>query len=263
MVSGRPGWARRCCCARTRWSAATRPARPRPPPQLGAIMTALNAPPVHRCRIRRSAGQPGPDRSRRQRAGHEPLRQRRGCCDDPRPVGPAVVAGPVGAGPGAITLLVAVILAAILAVAALVADGGARIRTAERADIVAGEAALAASYASEPDDTNRTSAAKPTPASRLHSGQPMPTHPPRPYLPGLQPPPRAPSRPRPRRPPRSPWRRGTPSPRSQQPQDVGPNRESAGIWSDGHQPDNQTAAKEVSAGVPGTARGEPSRLGVR
>ncbi len=73
-----------------------------------------------------------------------------GCCDDPRPVGPAVVAGPVGAGPGAITLWVAVILAAILAVAALVADGGARIRTAERADIVAGEAARAASYAANP-----------------------------------------------------------------------------------------------------------------
>jgi len=61
--------------------------------------------------------------------------------------------------PGSITLWVAVTFAAILAVAALVADGGARIRAGERADIVAGEAARAASYASGPDDNSRTAAA--------------------------------------------------------------------------------------------------------
>ncbi len=60
---------------------------------------------------------------------------------------------------GSITLWVAVTFAAILAVAALVADGGARIRAGERADIVAGEAARAASYASGPDQVARTAAA--------------------------------------------------------------------------------------------------------
>lgn len=60
---------------------------------------------------------------------------------------------------GSITLWVAVTFAAILAVAALVADGGARIRAGERADIVAGEAARAASYASGPDENSRTAAA--------------------------------------------------------------------------------------------------------
>ena len=60
---------------------------------------------------------------------------------------------------GSMTLWVAVTFAAILAVAALVADGGARIRAGERADIVAGEAARAASYASGPDDNSRTAAA--------------------------------------------------------------------------------------------------------
>jgi hypothetical protein len=60
---------------------------------------------------------------------------------------------------GSITLWVAVTFAAILAVAGLVADGGARIRAGERADIVAGEAARAASYASGPDDNSRTAAA--------------------------------------------------------------------------------------------------------
>jgi len=60
---------------------------------------------------------------------------------------------------GSITLWVAVTFAAILAVAALVADGGARIRAGERADIVAGEAARAASYATGPDAVTRTAAA--------------------------------------------------------------------------------------------------------
>lgn len=60
---------------------------------------------------------------------------------------------------GSITLWVAVTFAAILAVAALVADGGARIRAGERADIVAGEAARAASYAAGPDAVTRTAAA--------------------------------------------------------------------------------------------------------
>ncbi len=60
---------------------------------------------------------------------------------------------------GSITLWVAVTFAAILAVAALVADGGARIRAGERADIAAGEAARAASYASGPDDNSRAAAA--------------------------------------------------------------------------------------------------------
>ncbi|MGB8385495.1 MAG: pilus assembly protein TadG-related protein, partial [Dermatophilaceae bacterium] len=52
-----------------------------------------------------------------------------------------------GADRGSVTLWVAVSVATILAVVALVADGGAKIRAAERADIVAGEAARAASYA--------------------------------------------------------------------------------------------------------------------
>ncbi len=60
---------------------------------------------------------------------------------------------------GSITLWVAVTFAAVLAVAALVADGGARIRAGERADIVAGEAARAASYAAGPDAVTRTAAA--------------------------------------------------------------------------------------------------------
>jgi len=60
---------------------------------------------------------------------------------------------------GSITLWVAVTFAAILAVAGLVADGGAKIRAGERADIVAGEAARAASYASGPDQVARTAAA--------------------------------------------------------------------------------------------------------
>ena len=67
--------------------------------------------------------------------------------------------GPAGRDRGSITLWVAVTFVAILAVAALVADGGARIRAGERADIVAGEAARAASYVSGPDETSRTAAA--------------------------------------------------------------------------------------------------------
>ena len=49
--------------------------------------------------------------------------------------------------------------AAILAVAALVADSGARIRAGERADIIAGEAARAASYAAGADERTRLAAA--------------------------------------------------------------------------------------------------------
>lgn len=64
-----------------------------------------------------------------------------------------------GADRGSITLWVAVTFAAILAVVGLVADGGAKIRAGERADIVAGEAARAASYASGPDQVARTAAA--------------------------------------------------------------------------------------------------------
>ena len=60
---------------------------------------------------------------------------------------------------GAITLWVAVTFAAILLVAGLVADGGARIRAGERADIVAGEAARAGSYANGADAFSRTAAA--------------------------------------------------------------------------------------------------------
>ena len=60
---------------------------------------------------------------------------------------------------GSITLWVAATFMAIIAVAGLVVDGGARIRAGERADLVAGEAARAASFANGPDDTVRTSAA--------------------------------------------------------------------------------------------------------
>jgi len=60
---------------------------------------------------------------------------------------------------GSVTLWVAVTCAAILMVAAFVIDGGAKIRAGERADIVAGEAARAASYATGPDSAARTAAA--------------------------------------------------------------------------------------------------------
>lgn len=60
---------------------------------------------------------------------------------------------------GAITVWVAATFMAIIAVAGLVVDGGAKIRAGERADLVAGEAARAASYATGPDNTPRTSAA--------------------------------------------------------------------------------------------------------
>ena len=60
---------------------------------------------------------------------------------------------------GSITLWVAATFMAIVAVAGLVVDGGARIRAGERADLVAGEAARAASFANGPDDTARTAAA--------------------------------------------------------------------------------------------------------
>lgn len=60
---------------------------------------------------------------------------------------------------GSVTLWVAVTCAAILMVAAFVIDGGAKIRAGERADIVAGEAARAASYATGPDGAARTAAA--------------------------------------------------------------------------------------------------------
>ena len=63
------------------------------------------------------------------------------------------------AGIGSITLWVAATFMAIIAVAGLVVDGGARIRAGERADIVAGEAARAASYANGPDNAARTAAA--------------------------------------------------------------------------------------------------------
>jgi hypothetical protein len=48
---------------------------------------------------------------------------------------------------------------AILAVAGLVVDGGAKIRAGERADQVAGEAVRAASFANGPDSITRTAAA--------------------------------------------------------------------------------------------------------
>lgn len=60
---------------------------------------------------------------------------------------------------GSVTLWVAVTCAAILMVAAFVIDGGAKIRAGERADIVAGEAARAASYATGPDSAARSAAA--------------------------------------------------------------------------------------------------------
>lgn len=60
---------------------------------------------------------------------------------------------------GSIALWVAATFMAIIAVAGLVVDGGARIRAGERADIVAGEAARAASFSNGPDDTARTAAA--------------------------------------------------------------------------------------------------------
>lgn len=60
---------------------------------------------------------------------------------------------------GSITLWVAVTVAAILAVAGLLADGAAKIRAGQRADIVAGEAARAASHASGPDELRRIAAA--------------------------------------------------------------------------------------------------------
>ena len=60
---------------------------------------------------------------------------------------------------GSISLWVAVTFMAILAVAGLVIDGGAKIRAAERADQVAVEAARAASFANGPDNITRTAAA--------------------------------------------------------------------------------------------------------
>ena len=62
-------------------------------------------------------------------------------------------------GPGVGHLVGGGHVAAVLAVAGLVADGAAKIRAGERADIVAGEAARAASYASGPDQQSRTAAA--------------------------------------------------------------------------------------------------------
>jgi len=60
---------------------------------------------------------------------------------------------------GSISVWVAATFVAVLAVVGLVADGGAKIRAGERADIVAAEAARAASYASGGDQQARTSAA--------------------------------------------------------------------------------------------------------
>ncbi len=60
---------------------------------------------------------------------------------------------------GSITLWVAATVLTILAVAGLVVDGGAKIRAGERADVVAGEAARAASFADGPDSVTRTAAA--------------------------------------------------------------------------------------------------------
>lgn len=54
---------------------------------------------------------------------------------------------------------VAATFMAIIAVVGLVVDGGAKIRAGERADLVAGEASRAASYANGPDNITRTSAA--------------------------------------------------------------------------------------------------------
>lgn len=60
---------------------------------------------------------------------------------------------------GSVSVWVAASFVAILAVVGLVADGGAKIRAGERADLVAGEAARAASYAAGGDDRARTAAA--------------------------------------------------------------------------------------------------------
>ncbi len=60
---------------------------------------------------------------------------------------------------GSISLWVAATFVAVLAVVGLVADGGAKIRAGERADIAAAEAARAASYASGGDQQARTYAA--------------------------------------------------------------------------------------------------------
>jgi hypothetical protein len=60
---------------------------------------------------------------------------------------------------GSISLWVAATFVAVLAVVGLVADGGAKIRAGERADIVSAEAARAASYASGGDQQARTGAA--------------------------------------------------------------------------------------------------------
>lgn len=60
---------------------------------------------------------------------------------------------------GSISLWVAATFVAVLAVVGLVADGGAKIRAGERADIAAAEAARAASYASGGDQQARTNAA--------------------------------------------------------------------------------------------------------
>ena len=60
---------------------------------------------------------------------------------------------------GSITLWVAATFMAVLAVAGLVIDGGAKIRAGERADEVASEAVRAASFANGPDNITRTAAA--------------------------------------------------------------------------------------------------------
>ncbi len=60
---------------------------------------------------------------------------------------------------GSIALWVAATFMAIVAVAGLVVDGGAKIRAGERADQVAGEAVRAASFANGPDNVTRTAAA--------------------------------------------------------------------------------------------------------
>ena len=60
---------------------------------------------------------------------------------------------------GSISLWVAATFMAVLAVAGLVVDGGAKIRAGERADQGAGEAVRAASFANGPDNITRTAAA--------------------------------------------------------------------------------------------------------
>ncbi len=60
---------------------------------------------------------------------------------------------------GSVSLWVAATFIAVLAVVGLVADGGAKIRAGERADVAASEAARAASYAAGGDDRARTAAA--------------------------------------------------------------------------------------------------------